>query len=509
VVRPLRVRSVDERGIVVSGRGDRAVDVLFDGQRVWSFWVRRDTEAYRAGRRLAPWPAPLQRFLDGSTRVVVRESGSSVAYFEEEVAFGDGADRIRVVNKRGLQLGYDKSGKLMPTFETRDRGDIALLVAATRSVLDALTSAGVQPFLGYGTLLGAVREGAVLGHDSDADVCYVSEHENPVDVARESFRIQREMQRLGFQTSRYSGAAFRVEVTEGDGHIRGLDVFGGFFTGGRLYVLGEVGVEFERSWLYPLATGLLEGVEMPVPAQPERLLVAMYGPGWRVPDPAYQFSTPARTIRAFNDWFRGLSPNTRLWQRRYARRARDLPARGPSDAARRAAREARRLGAPVLDVGAGRGADSLWLARRGHRVTAYDYAAEAGLAPVTAAAENEGLALDVRRLNLTEWRSVFGEGARLAHSPTPRVVLAQHVLDATDTQGRRGFARWCSMALRAGGTLVAEFHIGEQSQELEWSIGEVDPHEMAQWLTDGGAKSVSLTDVKRRKRPTVRLVGEW
>jgi hypothetical protein len=87
-------------------------------------------------------------------------------------------------------------------------------------------------------------------------------------------------------------------------------------------------------------------------------------------------------------------------------------------------------------------------------------------------------------------------------------VLARHVLDATDTQGRRGFARWCSMALRAGGSLVAEFHVGEGSDDLEWTIGTVDPQVMAQWLTDGGAKSVTLSEVKG-KRPTVRLVGEW
>ena len=507
--RPLRVRSVDERGIVVSSRGDRAVDVLFDGKRVWSFWVRRDTEPARAGRRLAPWPVPLRRFLDGRTRMVVRDPGSSASFFDEEISFGDSEERIRVVSKRGVQLGFDKSGKLMPTFETRGRGDIAALVASTRSVLDALASAGVQPFLGYGTLLGAVREGAVLGHDSDADVCYVSDHEDPVDVTRESFHLQRELERHGFETSRYSGAAFRVQVTEGDGVVRGLDVFGGFLSGGRLYLMGEIGIEFQRAWIHPLTTCPLEGVEMPVPARPERLLEAMYGPGWRVPDPAFQFSTPARTTRAFNDWFRGLSPNARFWQRRYARRVHHLPRRRPSQAARLVAQEARRLGAPVLDVGAGRGTDSLWLARRGHRVTAYDYAAPSGLAAAAAAAAEEGVALDVRRLNLTEWRSVFGEGARLAHSPERRVVLARHVLDATDADGRRGFARWCAMALRAGGTLVAEFHVGEEVDDLAWTVGTVDPQAMAQWLTDAGAKSVSLTDVNRGKRPTVRLVGEW
>jgi Tellurite resistance protein TehB len=509
VVRPLRVRSVDERGIVVSSRGDRAVDVLFDGQRVWSFWVRRDTEPHRAGRRLAPWPVGLKRFLDGRTRVVVREPGSPGSFFDRETSFGDGDERIRVVNARGVQLGMDKSGKMVPTFETRGRGDIAALVAATRSVLDALATAGVQPFLGYGTLLGAVREGAVLGHDSDADVCYLSDHKDPIDVARESFRLQRELDRLGFETSRYSGAAFRVQVTEGDGVVRGLDVFGGFLSGGRLYLMGEIGVEFEREWIHPLTTRLLEGVEMPVPAQPERLLEATYGPGWRFPDPAFQFSTPARTTRAFNDWFRGLGPNARLWQRRYARRGHHVPGRGPSQAARRVAREARSLGAQVLDVGAGKGGDSLWLARRGHQVTAYDYTAKSGLAAVAAVAQEEGVALDARRLNLTEWRSVFGEGARLAHSPVPRVVLARHVLDATDTEGRRGFARWCAMALRAGGTMVAEFHVGEGGDDLEWTISTVDPQQMVQWLTAGGAKSVTVTQLEGKKRPTVRLVGEW
>ena len=72
----------------------------------------------------------------------------------------------------------------------------------------------------------------MLGHDSDADVGYVSEHEDPVDVVRESFRPPARAGRLGFETSRYSGAAFRVQVAEGDGVIRGLDVFGGFLTAG-------------------------------------------------------------------------------------------------------------------------------------------------------------------------------------------------------------------------------------------------------------------------------------
>ena len=66
-----------------------------------------------------------------------------MSYFDEESApSAIGDERIRVVSKRGVQLGFDKSGKLVPTFETRGRGDITALVAATRSVLDALASVG-------------------------------------------------------------------------------------------------------------------------------------------------------------------------------------------------------------------------------------------------------------------------------------------------------------------------------------------------------------------------------
>ena len=147
---------------------------------------------------------------------------------EQDVALGTSSRRIRLVNEDGIDLGIDKSGSLVPTFETRPREDIAALVRATTAVLRALETAGVRPFVAYGTLLGAVREGTVLGHDSDADVAYVSDATSPVDVVLESFRLQREVGRLGLATLRYSGAAFKVLVPEGDGVERGLDVFAGF-----------------------------------------------------------------------------------------------------------------------------------------------------------------------------------------------------------------------------------------------------------------------------------------
>ncbi len=509
-VRP-RIGRVDDQGLVLRALDDRALDVCFDDRRVWTFWSLRDTEGTGPFRRVE-WPRPLRRHLHGRSRVAVRDSASGATYFEEELVLGPGEGRVDVRNQHGVELGFDKSGKLVPTFAGRSEQDLGALLDATEAVLGALRECGLEPFLAYGTLLGAVREGRVLGHDSDADLGYVSRHDDPARVALESFRVQRELARRGFDTYRYSGGAFRVDVREG-GVTRGLDVFGGFWDRGRLYLMGEIGTEFREEWIRPLGTADLSGRPMPVPAAPERLLEATYGPGWKVPDPAFKFTTPPRTVRALEGWFRGTQPGIRVWERRASvSGGRDF--RAPSVLARRAARIALATGAEVLDVGAGHGADSVWLARQGVPVTAYDYVPR-GLRSARAAAEAEGLPLQVRRLNLTEWRSTFAEGTRLAHDPRPRVVLARHVLDATSAFGRESFARLCSMALRDGGRVLADLYVVEGSEEAspaegpDWMLGRPDPEALTTLLRRYGATQVTLKRLPGRDRPTVRVVGVW
>jgi hypothetical protein len=494
--------------------GDRALDLRIDGRRVWTFWSLRDTQgrgAQVAPLRQAPWPRQLLKFLDGRARIQVVESASGKVHFDADVSFGSGVGTILVQNEEGVDLGTDKTGNLVPTFEGRSEADIADLLNATESVLTALRATGIEPFIAYGTLLGAVREGAVLGHDSDADLGYVSRHTNPVDVSLESFRIQRMLAEQGWEITRYSGAAFKISVTEGE-MTRGLDVFGGFMDSGRLYLMGEIGVDFREEWIFPLSTATLHGREMPVPHRPEKLLEVTYGSSWRVPDPAFKFTTPTRTSRALNEWFRGNQPNIRHWQRQVAGNRR-RPLREPSELAKLAAEAAGRLGAEVLDVGAGRGADSLWLARQGLRVTAYDYVL-GSLSHLEETAATEGLDLRVRHLNLTDRREVFAEGAHLARDPRPRVVLARHLLDATSYEGQQSFARLCAMAMRGGqGEAIAQFsprdELAATGAETDWMVGRATRKAIRRLLKEAGAKNVQIERVAGRRRPVLRVRGEW
>jgi len=446
--------SVDADGLTARSRRELVLDVLFDGRRIWSLWLHRDGEA-RGRETFVAWPKGLERFLDGKARVsvVVHETGEVL--YDAEHSFGTSTARISVVDRQGNPLATDKTGKLVKTFATRSAEHVVPLLDAVQEVLDALDKAGVEAFLAYGTLLGAVREGRLLGHDSDADLGYVSRHTHPVDVMRESFRLQARLAEMGYATQRYSGAAFKVKVAEADGSIRGLDVFGGFLREGRLYLMGEIRTRFREEWIFPLTRAQLEGRSFPVPADPDRLLAATYGRDWRTPDPAFHFRTPSSTHRRLNGWFRGIRPDRPLWDRTYRRP--EPESWEPSDLARDAFAEHGEA-ATYVDVGCGLGVDARWLGDQGAEAWGLDHVPEAFR--VAAAAAQEGGLAHYLYLNLLEMRSVLSTGALLARRPGPRVVLGRHLVDALTVAGRHHFFRLVDMTLREGGDLHLEFLCG-------------------------------------------------
>ena len=447
-----RVRVTDD-GISARSAGEVVLDVLFDGRRIWSFWLQRDG-VDRGDHRFVAWPQPLRRFLNGKTRLTLARHVDGQAVFDQEMRFGHGTGRIAVVNDRGLPLGLDKSLRLAQTFDTRSPEQVAPLLDSIEEVLAALGEAGIDAFPAYGTLLGAVRDGRLIGHDSDADLGYVSDHTHPVDVSRESFRLQRALAGMGYEITRYSGAAFKVDVREADGSLRGLDVFGGFLAAGNLHLMGEIRTPFEREWIFPLGTCRLEGRELPAPRDPDRFLTATYGPSWRVPDPAFHFETPRSTHRRLNGWFRGTRVNREKWDRVYSGPGLDDPDQEPSGFARWVA-ERDGVPARLVDIGCGRGVDALWFARKGASVVGLDYVSRATRAVARIAAD-ESLDLVFRPFNLLELRSLLAESARIAHTPGPRSVYVRNVAEATDKVGRANLWRACEMMLREGGRLYVE-----------------------------------------------------
>jgi hypothetical protein len=448
---------VDDEGISARSRREVVLDVLFDGRRVYSFWLHRDGTP-QGGRWYVPWPKTLREFLNGRATIslVAHESGDEV--FRDHVSLGSGEQPIAILTRDGQPLSLDKSWRRVQTFDTATEKNLEPLMDALGRVLAAMRDAGIDGFLAYGTLLGAVREGRVLGHDWDADLGYVSRFHHPVDVIRESFGVQRALVGLGYRIVRYSALAFKVEVEGGDGVVRGLDVFGGFLMDGHLHLMGEIREPFREEWVFPLGTTVLEGREFPAPADTDRFLRATYGPAWRVPDPAFHFDPPTATVRRLNGWFRGLRKGRARWDRIYSKRRRQaLPP--PSSMVQWLAE--REPDAQVfVDVGCGRGADVLWMADRGLECFGLDFQPRAYQVAAARVGGDERLRGRVHfwGFNLLELRQVLSVGAQVARRPAPRVLLARHLVDGLGLHARERLWRSARMMTAGdGGRLYLEF----------------------------------------------------
>jgi SAM-dependent methyltransferase len=496
--------SVSDDGLLLRSPGSRdfPVDVLFDGRRIASFWLRRDTETTGVGPKagvLYRWPAPLQRFLNGTTELSLSDHVTGDELFRDEVALGSGEGRIRVEDAQGNPLGLDKSNRLSRLFTSRSAEHLEPLLDSIGTVVAALEEAGVRPFLAYGTLLGAVRQGDFIGHDSDADLGYVSEHDHPVDASMESFRLQRRLNRRGFEISRYSGLAFKVIVRESDGATRGLDVFGGFIREGTLYLMGEVGHPFRREWLEPRSQVTLAGRTFPAPQAPERLLEAMYGPGWKVPDPAYKFETPRMVQRRLSGWFRGLRVGLDARWQRVHRAPSPRPADGPSDFVRWVRDREPDLRTAV-DVGCGTGRDVLFLARSGASAYGLDYFPR-DFRAAERRATKRNLDATFDWMNLTELRSVLVTAATLSRAPGPRVVLARHVVEATDRNGRENLFRLAKMVTRGSGRLYLQLRATRRGATGSVDVPRLDLVRLRAQVTALGGRVVEDIGLDAQEQP--------
>jgi SAM-dependent methyltransferase len=513
--------AIDEQGVVLSTVDDRILDVLFDGRRIWSFRATKVAEREGGSWRVA-WPNDLRGFLNGAALVTVRDSSGEVLA-EEELRFGDAEGRVTVTDPKGLPLVIDPGGRLVTTFDASDPEQLRPLVDAIELVLAKLTGLGLDAFPAYGTLLGAVRDGKLIGHDNDADVAYLSRHTHPVDVIRESFRIQRLLHRDGLEISRYSGGAFKVTVRDSQGVPRGLDVFAGFLYDGRLVLLGEIFAPFEESWLRPLGTVELEGRTLPAPADPDRLLAAKYGPSWRVPDPTFKFETDESIRHRLDLWFRGTRTYRNGWDRRYSTSRHRGPIRKPHELARMLHR-AESAEATVVDVGCGRGQDAVWLAKRGHQVFGLDFSGN-GFAHLRDRAEEEGWSVRLAELNLLELRHTLAWGARLARVDGPRALLVRQLLNATTQRGRENLWRLARMTVGDGGRLYTEFLVapsrGAPRRYVDPLVWDLDPDLVVSEALAAGArvKSAETVELDEHESPcrtedgapaySCRMVMEW
>lgn len=457
---------IDDEGLHLPSELREPLSLDIGGRTVWVIAPTHDARPTRGGERLVAWPEQLEPHLNGEADVVLRVLATGEPVLETRIRLGTGEGVIDLLDSSGRPLSVDKSMHVTEMFA--DTGDDyrGHLVDAVGAALTHMRERGVDAFLAYGNLLGAVREGRLIGHDNDADVAFLARSTHPVGVILESFSLQRSFEEAGWDTYRLSPGTFKLYPQLSDGPPVGIDVFSGFYFEGLFHLMPYVGVPLAREALLPTTTVTLEGRALPAPADPEALLEVTYGPQWRQPDPAFRYRPPRWLRRRLTGLMRGERRHEPYWDTFYRTKASRVPAEPSSFARWVADREPRPRS--LVDVGSGTGRDSLWFSGQGIDVLGYDYA-KAGVAFATERAAEQGRPAEFRLLNLYDQRQMLAAGALLARDREVDAVYARFMVHALADEGRRNLWRFARSALaRARGRIYLEF----RTEPTEHEFGE-------------------------------------
>lgn len=130
---------------------------------------------------------------------------------------------------------------------------------------------GIRYGLMFGTLLGAIREGAFIAHDEDTDIFILAEDRNKVINALFDF------DELGFKVARYSEKRDLLTIIRNDDYIDMY--FYKKFLNKRQISDNMV----DANYLENRETINFLGKDFPVPENPKELLRVMYGEDWETP----------------------------------------------------------------------------------------------------------------------------------------------------------------------------------------------------------------------------------
>jgi hypothetical protein len=492
------VQRVDDDGLHLERGFDGSLDVHFDGWRGWSVSVEDGPEPVTVS-----WPKRLQARLDGVSDV--RVTVDEVEVFHQEVTFGSGEGRVELVDRFGNPVIIDKWGLTQRIFETRrEGGAVEAMTAMAERVLGVMRDeCGLDGWISFGTLLGAARSGKVIGHDSDIDLCFLSEKQTPAEMAVEIWDVARALVDAGISVKHKTASFITVVYDAPDGGEDGIDIYTCFYVGDLLHETATVRERVPRSAILPLRALEFEGRDMPAPADPDRMLTVSYGPGWKVPDPSFRHLPSREILDRFDGWFSSVMTNRRDWTQ-FNGQVGAAGAR-PSPFARWVVDQLTADGAlgddrdddlRVLDVGSGSSADLRLYHRAGAKAIGYDYAHPGKHA---LGGREIDLPSDVGRrvVNLLDERDVLTVGALASRQKGRKVLTVRQVLEAVPPRSRALVWRFAAMALAEGGRVYVE-GMSRTPQECRAAqersgsprLWPVDPHDVVADVVASGGRVV-------------------
>ena len=168
-----------------------------------------------------------------------------------------------------------------------DSRDGAWVWDCVGQVTRAVAALGYEAFVVSGTLLGVIREGGLVPHDSDVDMAVLLHAGSLEEVADEWQQLRGRLEQAGILDASYVKTGkrlYKLRLPSGFD----CDLFPAWEIDGRVSIWPHTH-EVDPASVLPLASREIHGVGVRVPRVPEEVLTWNYGPGWRTPDPLFKF----------------------------------------------------------------------------------------------------------------------------------------------------------------------------------------------------------------------------
>ncbi|MDU8926547.1 LicD family protein [Alisedimentitalea sp. MJ-SS2] len=158
--------------------------------------------------------------------------------------------------------------------------------ADIEQVMSNLKAVGSEVFLNSGTLLGAVRDKALIAHDDDVDLAIRLDASSTVEAVEQWKKTRELLQNAGFLSERQPTNPGTMKLKASGGY--NVDLFPAWVDEGQVYVYPHTCGDLTEDQVFPLKP--CETTGLPIPKDPEAMLAVNYGDGWKHPDPGFAFN---------------------------------------------------------------------------------------------------------------------------------------------------------------------------------------------------------------------------
>ncbi|SHG04638.1 LicD family protein [Jatrophihabitans endophyticus] len=307
---------------------------------------------------------------------------------------------------------------------------------------------GLDVFLSYGSLLGAVREGGAIAHDDDLDLGYLSRHDDPAAIGRELYDIALALLDAGWMVEPFGPLVHAV--AEIGGVRRWVDLFPHYFDAdGALQVpWGMAGRRHVRreEW-----TGLRDATfgrhTFAVPVAAEATLAQLYGEHWRRPQPGFSWPLD-RTEERTDAFMPRVAQEDVYWRDFHRRTVFDEPSPFCRELLRRPD-----CPPTVVDIGCGDARDAVAFAASGRRVLALERAP----IPLQLARSRASELLVVSDCDIADPQAFAAAVAGLSRDDGPVLFYLRFVIHLLSRDAERVLLGAIADAAGPGDVLAAEF----------------------------------------------------